>query len=600
MSFRLQEFIHKYEVGAGARLVKFTLAWIVLISLAVIYDSVAFRNLGTAEGMDAAQLAQRIAAGKGFTTGFVRPFSLCLLAKGRGDPLQLAQVTDPKLLVEHPDLANAPAYPLLLAGVFKLLPFTHVDVTKGQGFQIYKPDLWLAIVNQVFIVLGAFLVLRLGRKLFDEPVGWISAGVFAGAEIFWKASLGGVPGPFLAVIFLLLFSTLVSLQAEEEKRRLWRALLAGMLVAIAALTRYSYAWLIIPMLFWLGGLSGQKKGSLIAIALFGFALLWLPWIVRNYTLSGTPFGTAGYGLYQGTPFFQDDQLERTLNPDFSTTDTSFFWTKMLPNIRDSLAKLPNLGGSWASAFFIAGLLVVFRNATLRRVRTYLLWVFGTLLLVQALGRTWLSTDAPEIGGENLLLPLAPIAFIYGTGFFFILMQQMGLPTAGYRIAGAGLFCILVSAPLLLGLFPPHPSPLVYPPYYTPWIQEKAAYTKGGALMVTDIPWAVAWYGDTGPNLWLPPKYKTAEGSFLKNDFFEIHQHPSPVKALYLSDRTLKGIDMRSLYNYVRDEDLEQDWDHFVLGIFVKKEVPNGFPLKHAPEGLIREIFLTDSERPVGK
>src|SRR3954463_5784279 len=119
MAFRLQEFIHKYEVGAGARLVKFVLAGIVLVSIAVIYDSVAFRNLGTAEGMDAAQLAQRIAEGKGFTTGFVRPLSLYLLAKGRGDPLQLAQVNDPKILTEHPDLANAPVYPLLLAGALK-------------------------------------------------------------------------------------------------------------------------------------------------------------------------------------------------------------------------------------------------------------------------------------------------------------------------------------------------------------------------------------------------------------------------------------------------------------------------------------------------
>jgi hypothetical protein len=80
----------------------------------------------------------------------------------------------------------------------------------------------------------------------------------------------------------------------------------------------------------------------------------------------------------------------------------------------------------------------------------------------------------------------------------------------------------------------------------------------------------------------------------------VNGHPEPVKALYLSDRTLKTIDMRALYNYVQHEDLEQDWDHFVLGIFAKKEVPNGFPLKHAPEGLIREIFLTDSERPVRK
>src|ERR1043165_696414 len=151
MAFRLQEFIHKYEVGAGARIVKFVLAGIVLVSIGVIYDSAGFRNLGTAEGMDAAQLAKRKAVGKGFTTSFVRPFSLYLLAKGRGDPLQLAQTNDPKTLTEHPDLANAPVYPLVLAGALKLMPFSHGDVTRVQGFQVYKPDLWLAILNQLFI-----------------------------------------------------------------------------------------------------------------------------------------------------------------------------------------------------------------------------------------------------------------------------------------------------------------------------------------------------------------------------------------------------------------------------------------------------------------
>ena len=40
----------------------------------------------------------------------------------------------------------------------------------------------------------------------------------------------------------------------------------------------------------------------------------------------------------------------------------------------------------------------------------------------------------------------------------------------------------------------------------------------------------------------------------------------------------------------------EDWEHFVLGTFMKSEVPSGFPLKHAPEGLFPELFLTETER----
>jgi len=40
----------------------------------------------------------------------------------------------------------------------------------------------------------------------------------------------------------------------------------------------------------------------------------------------------------------------------------------------------------------------------------------------------------------------------------------------------------------------------------------------------------------------------------------------------------------------------QDWESFVLGIFVKREVPTGFPLKRAVGGIVPEVFLTESER----
>src|SRR2546425_10314548 len=81
MAIRLQELIHKYELGAGHRTLKFILAFIVMVAVAVCYDLTAFRNLSTQEGMDAAQLARNICQGKGFTTDFIRPLSVHLTAK---------------------------------------------------------------------------------------------------------------------------------------------------------------------------------------------------------------------------------------------------------------------------------------------------------------------------------------------------------------------------------------------------------------------------------------------------------------------------------------------------------------------------------------
>ena len=36
-----------------------------------------------------------------------------------------------------------------------------------------------------------------------------------------------------------------------------------------------------------------------------FAIVLTPWIVRNFIVSGTPFGTAGYAMLEGTPVFPE-------------------------------------------------------------------------------------------------------------------------------------------------------------------------------------------------------------------------------------------------------------------------------------------------------
>ena len=78
--------------------------------------------------MDAAQLARNLAEGKGYTTLFIRPFSLYLVQRHNeaGAPVPLderersiSRTSKPRI----PDLANPPVYPVLLAGLMKVLPF---------------------------------------------------------------------------------------------------------------------------------------------------------------------------------------------------------------------------------------------------------------------------------------------------------------------------------------------------------------------------------------------------------------------------------------------------------------------------------------------
>src|SRR5258708_10977928 len=126
----VQDIIHKTEVGGGARYLKISLAVLAFLMLWVGYNWRAFKNMSTQEAMDAAQLGRNIAQGKGYTTLFVRPFSMYLLTKHNqakpgalalsGHSTDMAQIKD-----MHPDLANAPVYPVLLAGLMKALPFQY-------------------------------------------------------------------------------------------------------------------------------------------------------------------------------------------------------------------------------------------------------------------------------------------------------------------------------------------------------------------------------------------------------------------------------------------------------------------------------------------
>ena len=231
-------------------------------------------------------------------------------------------------------------------------------------------------------------------------------------------------------------------------------------------------------------------------ALGAFVLVLTPWVVRNFAVSGTPFGTAGFAVAEGTLLFPQFQLERAIHPDLG----HLLWLtpylhKLLANGQSILTNdLTRFGGSWATLLFWAGLLLSFRSVAVRRLRYFLLLCLGTFVVVQALGQTQLSVESPEVNSENLLVLLAPLAFIYGVSLFLTLLEQMNLPALQLRYPIIAAFAVLSCLPMIFALLPPKTSPVTYPPYYPPEIQQTAGWMKENELMMSDVPWAVAWYG----------------------------------------------------------------------------------------------------------
>ena len=597
----IQYLIHKLEVGAGPRFFRITALLLAVVVLAMRYDFHAYRNLATPEGMDAAQLARNIAEGNGYTTLFLRPLSLYLVQRHSeaGAPVALtnANFDFARIRTAHPDLANPPVYPVLLAGLMKVLPFHYAVNLKGSfwadngKFGRYQPDFLIAVFNQILLVAVVVLFFFLARKLFDAGVAWLSAILMIGCDLLWRFSVSGLSTMLLLVIFLGLTRCLLKIEemAREPQPRLNRLLgltvAAGVLTGVGALTRYAFGWTIIPVVVFLILFSGPKRVLHALAALGAFVLVLSPWVVRNFAVSGTPFGTASFAAAEGTLLFPQFQLERAIHPDFGhLLWLSPYRCKLVANSHSILTNdLPRLGGSWATLLFWAGLLLSFRSVAVRRMRYFLLFCLGTFVVVQALGQTQLSVESPEVNSENLLVLLAPLAFIYGVSFFLTLLEQINLPALELRypiIAGFAALCCL---PMIFVMLPPKTSPVAYPPYYPPEIQQTAGWMKENELMMSDVSWAVAWYGQR-QCVWVTLN--------AQDDFNAISYWMKPVQAVYLTPETMDG---RFLTDWVRAN--EFSWGSFIVQCVGQSQIPPGFPLRIAPRGFLPEqLFLTDRER----
>lgn len=608
----IQETIFRIGVGPQNRLFRILLAALGFVAFALLYNGRAYRNLNSIEAMDHAQLARNIAHGRGFTTQFVRPLSVHLITNAHPERLipDATGVLDPAMLKSgHPDIANPPLYPLLLAAWMKLVPDYYAIPeaypvedrpepsrlwTRDGRFWIYPPDFMITVLNQLLFGVVIVLTYVLGRRLFDELVATLSAVLVAGTELLWRFSTSGLNTMFLLVLFLVLIHLLVTFErvsreaTEPSRKTLWLAVLVGAVVGLGALTRYSFMWLIIPVAVYLCALERHRRAVVGTLVILAFLVVMGPWVVRTWTISGLPFGTATYSIWAGTPAFPGYSLERSLAPDLTLVGLPELWRKLFTNLRAIVgSEVPALSGSWVGCFLLIALLIRFRSPAISRLRFFILGVFPVAIVVQALIRTQVSEDTPVINSENLLVLFVPLAVVYGTALFSMLLDQLVADTPWdtllLRRLSTAAFVGVMCLPAALAVAPPRTVAIAYPPYYPPLIQRVANWMKQDELIMSDVPWAVAWYGDR-QSIWLTHD--------TRGTFFFVHDYLKPVRGLFLTPKTLDG---RFISDWIRPGD--RSWAGFALLAVKDKQLPADFPLRKAPEGLWPEhLFLSDSQR----
>jgi hypothetical protein len=258
--------------------------------------------------------------------------------------------------------------------------------------------------------------------------------------------------------------------------------------------------------------------------------------------------------------------------------------KFLGNTRNILQNdLLRVGGGWVAVLFFAGLLLGLRNTAARRLRYFTLMCLAVLVIAQALGRTQLSASSPEINSENLLVLLTPLVVIFGVAFFLTLLNQMQTPAPPVRLAVIVLMVLVACQSFITNLLPPKISPVAWPPYNPPEIQRLSGWMGPDELMMSDVPWAVAWYG-RHQCVWL-----TLDA---QDEFYALHKNLKPVSALYLTSLTMDGKFVSEWF-----ESNRHSWGRFIYGALKDERLPDNFPLTKMPEGLFPErLFLSNRDR----
>src|SRR5262249_18490904 len=180
-----------------------------------------------------------------------------------------------------------------------------------------------ALLNQALFLMLIIVIFLLARRLFDRSVAWLSAILVLATEIFWHFTVSGLSTTLLMLIFVGLVWSLALVEEQVRTPRCGTGALlllagsAGAYVGIGCLTRYAFGWLILPVLGFLALFGGPRRVLLILIALVVFGVVTTPWLLRNFSLSGTPFGTATYALLEDSFLSPGSKLQRSLEPDLT-------------------------------------------------------------------------------------------------------------------------------------------------------------------------------------------------------------------------------------------------------------------------------------------
>lgn len=499
------------NIDAGI-LIRRSLFFLILILLTLGNLFTLFKGLNSPQAMDQAQIAREIARGNGFTTKMIRP-----VAYYQAEKKEKRSVS----LLGFQDTYHSPLNPLLNAAVLKLLGADDSDAWQmGENEMVYPLDRVIATVSTLFFLMAIGVNYLLISRIFDAKIAGVCAILMLFCETFWDYSLSGLP----QMLMLLLFSCGIyfvyrAVEAATEGRiAMTPAVIAGVFFTLLALTHWMTVWIALGYILF-AAIAFRPRG-IVGISVL--VLLIVPAVfvmIRNESITGSPFGTAFLTLYNGLGNGSEVAVMRNIDLEAEPLVLDGLIGKILSTtLLQATDIVTLLAGIVVAPLFFLSLLHPFKRSSIAQFR----WAILLMWVTTALGLAFFGITTKKLDPNQMHLLFAPIMTAYGLAFVSILWSRLEFVAATPALRNVHHFVIVIvcALPLILSL------PLKvrvgmhlrdrggvpnWPPYYAPALNSKASGIKGWVndkqVVFSDQPWAVAWYADR-VSIWLPP---TREG-----------------------------------------------------------------------------------------
>lgn len=502
----VQNFIHAIEQGRFAGLMRIILLCVGVFAVALAYLGWNFTGFSAPEAMDQAQIAREISRGNGFSTKLIRPLAIWQIERNVG-------------ALPHgnfPDTFNAPLPPLVNSLAMKV---AGEETKYERGVFTLRSERMIVMLSMICFLLAVGVNYLLLVRLFDQRLAGFACLLTLVSDLFWRYTLSGLPQMLMLLLFsAALYALARALEthalgndaegpAGAQRRTLavcgWLGL-SGAFAGLVFLCHALAAWIAVGAVIF-GLFHFRRRGPVALVFLATFILVATPWLVRNYHVSGSPFGLAGYAVFDGLGSSTAQRMRSPEGPGVEDIAPLHFRLKVEHGIVQRFEEVSQgVGGNLVALLFFVSLLHPFRRPETSALR----WALLSMWLCAVFGTAILGVNADSgVGPAHLEVLFAPAMIGFGLAMALVLFGR--LEASNRSIYRLGFFAVLLAIcglPMLVTLLPEHKSPTNFPPYFEPAIHALNNWTSTDEIIGTDMPWAVAYYADR-KSLWIPNKLR---------------------------------------------------------------------------------------------